>query len=70
MLGAPHARAPHARAHNTTYHQTLSEAIYLLQLLLRPKLVGVATLLLPAVRRTRWQTRVALPANHLVAVVL
>ena len=43
--------------------------ISLLQLLLRSQLVGVPTLLLPAVGSTRWQPSVALPANHLVAIV-
>jgi hypothetical protein len=30
----------------------------------------MSTLLLPAVRSPRWQTRVALSADHLVAIVL
>lgn len=42
----------------------------LLQLLLRPQLVRVPTLLLPAVGGARRQTRVAFPADDLVAVVL
>lgn len=42
----------------------------LLELLLRPQLVGMSALLLPAIRRPRRQTRIALSANHLVAVVL
>ncbi len=41
-----------------------------LQLLLRAQLVRVPALLLPAVGRPRRQARVALPADHLVAVVL
>merc|ERR1711972_527312 len=41
-----------------------------LQLLLGAELVGVAALLLAAVHRARVQTRVALAADHLVAVVL
>jgi len=41
-----------------------------LQLLLRAQLVRVPALLLPAIGRPRRQARVALPADHLVAVVL
>lgn len=41
-----------------------------LQLLLRPQLVRVSALLLAAIRRSGWQARVALAADHLVAVVL
>ena len=40
----------------------------LLQLLLRSELVGVATLLLPAVGGPRRKTGVTFPANHLVAI--
>jgi hypothetical protein len=42
----------------------------LLYLLLRPQLVRVPTLLLPAIRSPRRQTRVAFPTDHLIAVVL
>ena len=42
----------------------------LLQLLLRPQLVGVSALLLPAVGRSGRKACIALPADHLVAVVL
>merc|ERR1719382_604476 len=42
----------------------------LLELLLRPEHVGVAALLLPAVHGPRVEARVALPADHLVAIVL
>jgi len=42
----------------------------LLQLLLRSELIGVSTLLLAAVGRSWRQTRVALAADHLFAVVL
>ena len=42
----------------------------LFQLLLRSDLVRVATLSLAAVRGTRWETRVALAAHLLLAVVL
>ena len=42
----------------------------LLKLLLRPQLIRVPALLLPAVGRPRRQPRVALAADHLVAVVL
>uniref|UniRef100_A0A2M3ZMK6 Putative ubiquitin/40s ribosomal protein s27a fusion n=1 Tax=Anopheles braziliensis TaxID=58242 RepID=A0A2M3ZMK6_9DIPT len=42
----------------------------LLQLLLRAQVVGVATLLLTAVCRSRVQTSIALATDHLVAVVL
>lgn len=42
----------------------------LLDLLLWSELVGVSTLLLTAVGGSRWQTGVALSADHLLAVVL
>lgn len=42
----------------------------LLQLLLGPQVVGVATFGLPAVSSTWMQSSVALAANHLVTVVL
>ena len=47
-----------------------SPASGLLQLLLRAKLRGPSTALLPAVGRPRVHPRVALPANQLVLVVL
>ncbi|OAL03126.1 hypothetical protein IQ06DRAFT_292350 [Phaeosphaeriaceae sp. SRC1lsM3a] len=50
--------------------QTPIGAIHLLELLLGAELVGVAALLLTAVDSPRWQTCVALAADHLVAVVL
>lgn len=43
---------------------------HLLQLLLGAQVVGVATLLLTAVGRSRVQTSIALATDHLVAVVL
>jgi len=42
----------------------------LLDLLLWSELVGVTALLLTAVGGSRWQSSVALSANHLLAVVL
>ena len=76
LVKAPHKWVP-SRSPSTD-HLTMpiphrsppEEANSLLQLLLRAKLVGVATLLLAAVGGTRRQARVALPADHLVAVVL
>ena len=43
---------------------------HLLELLLRAQVVGVAALLLAAVHRTSVQARIALAADHLLAVVL
>src|SRR5271154_5270169 len=62
--------------HSTTaysFHPDLPDhtpAKPLLYLLLWPQLIGVSALLLPAVRRSRWQSCVALSADHLLAVVL
>ena len=42
----------------------------LLNLLLRPQLVRMPALLLPAIRSPRRQTSIAFPTDHLVAVVL
>lgn len=47
-----------------------TEASRLLELLLWAELVGVSALLLAAVGCARWETGVALAANHLVAVEL
>ena len=47
-----------------------TKASNLLQLLLWPQLRGSSALLLPAVGCSRWETGVALSADHLIAVVL
>jgi hypothetical protein len=65
-MNLPHATTP-SHPPNPGLTPTSKPLLYLL---LRPQLVGMPALLLPAIRRPRRQPSVAFPADHLVAVVL